>query len=72
MKPVIIADTEVITSASSVPYKAASNNANLAASNLVESTVTVAVGLLWPVTSTGVVENSQENVIASGESLIVS
>ena len=37
---------------------------------MVESTTMVAVGLK-PVTLTGVVETSQEKVIASGESLIV-
>ena len=57
----------------SLPYRISSNDANFVfpfSSNLVLSIVTTAVGLC-PATSTGVVEISQENVIASGLSLIV-
>ena len=59
-----------LASWSSVPYNASSIDFILASSTFVESIVKDAVGLN-PSTSTGVVVNSQENVIASGLSLIV-
>ena len=52
------------------PYNISSNSANLAASTLVESITRDAVGFRFG-TSTGVVDNSQENVIASGLSFTV-
>ena len=57
-------------SVSSLPNNIASNSANLSASALVESIVTVAVGFK-PATATGVVVISHEKVIASGLSLTV-
>jgi hypothetical protein len=53
-----------------VPKRMSSRSAQRPASDLVESTVRMDVGLR-PVTETGVVENSHENAIASGESLTV-
>ena len=54
----------------SLPYSISSKAANLVLSTLVESIVIEAVGFI-PGTSTGVVVNSQENVIASGLSFTV-
>jgi hypothetical protein len=47
-----------------------SSAARASGSDLVESTVMIEVGLR-PVTVIGVVENSHENAMASGESLTV-
>ena len=52
------------------PYRMSSRSESAAASTVVESTTRRAVGLR-SVTGIGVEETSHENVIASGESLIV-